>query len=117
VFFVATFLCTTILLNIHGQGQGEDFSLLHSVQTGLGPTQPRTQWVHGVVPPAGKAAGAMKQITHLHLVSRSRMTELYLYSPTLCSLINHGTILPLKKLILNSTSKKPVMTGASGYVT
>jgi hypothetical protein len=62
----------------------QDFSLLHSVQTALGSTQPPVQWV-----PGGKTAGGEKLTTHLHLVPRSRMMELYRHSPTRL----HGVVL------------------------
>jgi hypothetical protein len=40
-----------------GSVPGSDFSLLHSVQTDSGATQPRIQWVPGALPLKGKAAG------------------------------------------------------------
>jgi hypothetical protein len=46
----------------------------------LGPNQPPIQWFSGHFP-RNKEAGGMKLTTHLHLVPRSRMVELYLHSP------------------------------------
>jgi hypothetical protein len=40
-----------------------------------GPTQPTMQWVSGVLSPG------VKLTTHLHLVRRLRMVELYLHFP------------------------------------
>jgi hypothetical protein len=46
----------------------------------VGPTQPPIQWVPWALSPGGKRQG-VKLTTHLHLVPRSRMVELYLHSP------------------------------------
>jgi hypothetical protein len=62
-------------------GRAEQFSLRHSVQTLSG--------IHPVFYPMGtgdsspvcRAAGGVKLTTHLHLVPRSRMMELYLHFP------------------------------------
>jgi hypothetical protein len=58
-------------------GKGKDFSLFHKVQTALEP--------HYAVGIRGSTQGysgrGVKLTTHLHLVPRSRMMQLYLYSP------------------------------------
>jgi hypothetical protein len=50
-----------------------DFSILHIVQTGFGPIKPPIQEVNGL---------GVKLTTHLRLVPRSIMVELYFYSLT-----------------------------------
>jgi hypothetical protein len=61
---------------LDGQGsildRGKSFSTRHSVQTRSG--------AHPASYPMG--TGCVKLTTELHLVPRSRMVELYLYSPT-----------------------------------
>jgi hypothetical protein len=42
----------------------------------LGPTQPPIHWMPSAI------FSGVKQTTHLHLVPRPRMLELYLHSPT-----------------------------------
>jgi hypothetical protein len=37
---------------------GSEFSPLHIIQTGSGPSQPPIQWVPGALSPGGKAVGA-----------------------------------------------------------
>jgi hypothetical protein len=57
----------------------------------LGLTQPPIQWILVAVSPRAKLPGceAEKLTTHIHLVPRSRMVELYLNSP-ICL---HGIVL------------------------
>jgi hypothetical protein len=66
-----------------------DFSLLHSVQTSSRayPTS-NPMWVSGALLLEVNSQG-MKLITHLHLVPRLRMVELYFHSP-ICL---HGIVL------------------------
>jgi hypothetical protein len=61
----------------------KDFSLLHIVQTGSGARPYPTGTV------GWKSGQLVKLTTHLRLVLRSRMVELYLHSPTLL----HGMVL------------------------
>jgi hypothetical protein len=48
-----------------------------SISKSLGPL-----WLPGALSPGVKLGGGLELITHLHLVSRSKMVELYLYSST-----------------------------------
>jgi hypothetical protein len=66
------------------------FSFFLASRAVLGPTQPPIQWVPRVLSPWESGQG-MKLTTHLHLVLRSRMMELYLHSP-ICV---HGMVLNL----------------------
>jgi hypothetical protein len=59
--------------------EARDFSLIHTVQTSLGPTQPPIQCVTDVLSP-GVRWKERDLTTHLHLVPRLRMVELYLHS-------------------------------------
>jgi hypothetical protein len=68
--------------------QGQDFSLLHSVQTACGPTQPPIQWVPGAI--SGDKVAGEWLTTHLRLLPRSRIVELYLRS-IICL---HGIVVP-----------------------
>jgi hypothetical protein len=67
----------TVGYGLHGSGSilGREKVLLFSVTSrpALGPTQPPIQWVLWAVSPRVKR--------HLHIVSRSRMMELYLHFP------------------------------------
>jgi hypothetical protein len=56
----------------------------------LGPTQPPIQWVPGVLSPGVKRQD-VKMTTHLQLVPRKRMVELYFHSPIRL----HGIVLKL----------------------
>jgi hypothetical protein len=56
--------------------QRQDNSLLCISRPALMPAQPSLQWVPGVLSPE------VKLTTHLHLVPRSRMMELYLHYPS-----------------------------------
>jgi hypothetical protein len=59
----------------------QDYSLLHVVQTGSGAhpaSYPVGTW--GFFP-GGKSGKDVKLTTHLHLLPKSRMVELYLHSP------------------------------------
>jgi hypothetical protein len=47
----------------------------------LGPTQPPIQWMLSLEGGGGKVAVGVKLTTHLQLVQRSGMVELYLHSP------------------------------------
>jgi hypothetical protein len=63
--------------------QGHDFSLLHNVQTGSG-THPASYPIGTVCSFSGGKAASGRGVnltTHLHLVPRSSMVELYLHSP------------------------------------
>jgi hypothetical protein len=51
--------------------QGQEFSLLHVVQTGSGSTQPPILWAPGLLS-LGESSRGMKLTTHLQPVSRSR---------------------------------------------
>jgi hypothetical protein len=55
------------------------FSLLHSIQTGYGPTQSLIQWVPGPLSPGVKRQG-LKLTGHLHRVPRSKKMELHIPS-------------------------------------
>jgi hypothetical protein len=54
-----------------------DFSFLYSVRTGSG-AHPAS---YPVLFPRGKSGWGVMLTTHLHLVPRSRMVELYFHSP------------------------------------
>jgi hypothetical protein len=77
---------------LNGQGSipGKGKILFSSPQhpDWLGPTQPPIQWVPGALPLGVKRPGR-EVTTHLHLVLRSRMVELYLHSPIRI----HGVVL------------------------
>jgi hypothetical protein len=61
--------------------QGQEIFLFSTVsRPALGPTQPPIQWVTGALSPGVEWQG-VKLITHLHLLPRSRMVELYFLSP------------------------------------
>jgi hypothetical protein len=60
--------------------RGRGCSLLCSIQTGWGAHPTACHWVPGLFPKGWSVLG-MKLTTHLHLVPRSRMVELYLYCP------------------------------------
>jgi hypothetical protein len=70
-------IATDYMLDGRGSIPGRDFSLLHRVKTGSGTY------------PIGRT---VKLTTHLHLVPRSKMVELYLHSTCL-----HGVVLDLIK--------------------
>jgi hypothetical protein len=57
-----------------------DFAYPAPSRPALGPTQPPVQWVPGALS-LGVNGRVVKLTTHLHLVPRSRMVELYLHSP------------------------------------
>jgi hypothetical protein len=59
--------------SIPGRGNILLFSI--APRPALGPTKLSTQWVPGALPPG------IKLTTHLYLVLRLRMVELYLHSP------------------------------------
>jgi hypothetical protein len=65
------------------------YCLLHSVQTGYEAHPASYPMGTGNDFPVGKAVRGVKLTTHLHLVPRSRMVELYLYS-LICL---HGVVL------------------------
>jgi hypothetical protein len=69
-------------------GRG-DFLLFHSVQTGSGAHPASYSMGNRGSFLGDKAAVGMKLTTHLHLVVRLRMTEIYLHSP----LRFHGVVL------------------------
>jgi hypothetical protein len=60
--------------------QGQDFSPVHIVQTGPGPHPASSPMGNKVYFPEVKRPG-LKLITHLQLLPRSRMVELYFHSP------------------------------------
>jgi hypothetical protein len=62
-------------------GRGKIFSLLHSVQTGSGSTQPPTSYngFRGIFSRVLSGRG-VKLTTHIYVVLRPRMVELYLHS-------------------------------------
>jgi hypothetical protein len=68
--------------------EARDFHLLHNVQTGAGAHPAFSPMCTGVLF-AGESGRGLKVTTHLHLVPRSRMVELYLNSLTLL----HGVVL------------------------
>jgi hypothetical protein len=47
-----------------------------------GSTQPPIQWIPGFLFPGGESGKGVKLTTHLYLVPKSGMVELYLHSPT-----------------------------------
>jgi hypothetical protein len=70
-------------------GGGRDFCLLHSVQTGSGAHPASCTMGMGSFFLRGKAAGDVKVTSHLHLVPKSRMVELYPHFPIQL----HGVVL------------------------
>jgi hypothetical protein len=60
--------------------EGERYFFSVAARKILGSTQPPIQCVKGVLFPEGKAVVGVKLTTHLHLMPRSRMMELYLHS-------------------------------------
>jgi hypothetical protein len=62
--------------------KGQDFSRLHSVLIGSGAHPASYTMRTGGFAPGDKAVRGVKLTTHLHLVPRSRLVELYLHSPT-----------------------------------
>jgi hypothetical protein len=75
-------------------GQGKYFSVFSTAfRQALRSIQHPIQWVRGEISPGVKVA------THLHLVLRSRMVELYLHSPIclhgiVLNYLSRGTFLP-----------------------
>jgi hypothetical protein len=57
--------------------QGQEIVLFTASRTVLEPTQPPIQWTWG----GGSIGWGAKLTTHLHLLSRLNMVELYLHSP------------------------------------
>jgi hypothetical protein len=70
---------------LDGQGfipnGGQDFSLLHNVQT-ITEAHPASYPVGTRISSTGVKRRSMKLTTHLHVLLRSRMMELYLHSLT-----------------------------------
>jgi hypothetical protein len=54
------------------------FPLAPVSRPALGPTQPPVQWVSGVLSPGVKRGCGMTLTSHLHLVSRTRMSRSYI---------------------------------------
>jgi hypothetical protein len=75
-FGIATSYSLTAVLRFPAVARG--FSVLHSFQTGSG-AHP-VPWVQEAFSP-GKSGLGVKLTTHLHLVSKSKMVELYLNPP------------------------------------
>jgi hypothetical protein len=59
--------------------QGQDFLFPTASKLGLGLIQPRILYFREMVSP-GVSGRAVKQTSHLHLLTRSRIVELYLHS-------------------------------------
>jgi hypothetical protein len=89
-FYSSLPVCATRTIYGHGRlrfdsRQEREFSLLHRAQTDSGDRfwdSPSllSNWYRELFPPGGKRRG-MKLTTHLHLVPRSRIAELYLHCP------------------------------------
>jgi hypothetical protein len=82
----------------------EIFLFSTAIRLALGPTQSPIQWVPGAIS-LGINRPGVKLTTHLHLVPRSKIVELYLQSfpnTSLClNWLSAWTILPLPYSILN----------------
>jgi hypothetical protein len=61
-------------------GRGKVFLFSTAFRPALGPTNPPIPRIPAAISPGVKRPG-MKLTTHLHLVPRSRMVDLYLHSP------------------------------------
>jgi hypothetical protein len=61
-------------------GRGKIFLSSTESRLALGPTQPPIQWIPGALSRGVNGRG-MKPTTHLHLLPKLRMVELYLHSP------------------------------------
>jgi hypothetical protein len=72
----------------HGQ---RIFLLAAASRPALGPTQPPTQWVPGVLSPGVKRGRGVMLTTHPHLVPRLRMSRSYTSSPPCASMACSGT--------------------------
>jgi hypothetical protein len=70
-------------------GRGKIFLSFVTSRSILGLTHPLIQWVPGVISWGLKRLKCVKLTPRLHLVPRSRMSELYLHSPTCL----HGVVL------------------------
>jgi hypothetical protein len=62
--------------------QGQDFSVLHNVQTGSGVHTASYPMDAGGCFPMGWSSKSAMLTTHHYLIPKSRMVELYLHSPT-----------------------------------
>jgi hypothetical protein len=74
-------IATGYAMDGRGSNPGSDKIFLFSISSGpaLGPNQPPTQWLSGSLSLRGNGWG-VKMTTHLHLVPRSRIVELYFHS-------------------------------------
>jgi hypothetical protein len=80
-FYISRYTATDRAIEIRSPAGARIFPLASVSRPALGPTQPPVQWVPGVLSLGVKRGRGVTLTPHHHLVSRSRMSRSYTFSP------------------------------------